>query len=214
MNKILIAAAFSLAASGSLRAVEYAAELDGIISEMASTNRQTRLGATNRIDALSASLSDGRQLATCKLLKAKLRSECADIMDGDEVYDHSAYADATNLCLEVMADFANDRESWHAYGAAMLVALPLSIDRRHGEMFEAARDALSLAEGVESVSVETNAWVALFGSETLDFDRTKDALRTIAAAALSLSDASADVSAYTNGLPPQAVEMINSIRRR
>ena len=50
----------------------YESEIGSILQAVSSTNRMTRLNATNRIDALMMSLSNREEIATCKLLIAEL----------------------------------------------------------------------------------------------------------------------------------------------
>ena len=190
----------------------YAEQIGGILQDAGSTNCEIRLEATNRIDSLIAVLSNRCEIATCKLLKAKLRIECADITGPEEIYDYAAFDDSTNLCWSVLNEFSNERTHWQFYGAAMLLPLPLSIDSRFDDMFRVATNALSSANTLNSVSFETNVWQALFGQNTLSAEDAQTSFRSLAASSLLLLDRNADISAYTNGLPAQALDVIRSIR--
>jgi hypothetical protein len=107
----------------------YDSEIGSILQDVSSANRMVRLNATNRIDTLMTSLSNREEIATCKLLMAKLRMECADITGDESIYDFHAYNDVTNLCWSVLHDFDADRAAWPFYGASLLLPLPLSMDK-------------------------------------------------------------------------------------
>jgi hypothetical protein len=173
-----------------------------------------RLNAVNRIDALMASLSDREEIAACKLLKAKLRIECADVMGEESIYDYYAYHDATNLCWGVLNDFRADRSKWQFYGASLLLPRPLSMDKRYGDMFSVATNALSALDAQGMMPVATNVWTVLLSQELLQPCNVRDTLRMLAASSLLLSDANANVSSYTNGLPVEALAIVNAIRSR
>lgn len=190
----------------------YESEIGSILQAVSSTNRMTRLNSTNRIDALMMSLSNREEIATCKLLIAKLRTECADITGDESIYDFHAYHDVTNLCWSVLHDFDADRATWPFYGASLLLPLPLSMDKRYGDMFSVATNALFTINAQDGILIDTNVWSVLFGPELLQTGNMRISFRTIAASSLLLSDSAADVSVYTNGLPTSALSVINAIR--
>ena len=190
----------------------YESEIGSILQDVSSTNRMVRLNATNRIDTLMMSLSNREEIATCKLLMAKLRTECADITGDESIYDFHAYHDVTSLCWSVLHDFDVDRAMWPFYGASLLLPLPLSMDKRYGDMFSVATNVLFTIDAQDEILVDTNAWSVLFGPELLQKGNMRVSFQTIAASSLLLSDSSADVSAYTNGLPAAALSVISAIR--
>ena len=190
----------------------YESEIGSILQDVSSTNRMVRLNATNRIDTLMMSLSNREEIATCKLLMAKLRTECADITGDESIYDFHAYHDVTNLCWSVLHDFDADRATWQFYGSSLLLPLPLSMDKRYGDMFSVATNALFTIDVQDGIFIDTNVWNVLLGPELLQTGNMRISFQTIAASSLLLSDSSADVSAYTNGLPASALSVINAIR--
>ncbi len=210
--KRIMTIVLSVAASQVLASSVYESEIGSILQDVSSTNRMVRLNATNRIDTLMMSLSNREEIATCKLLMAKLRTECADIMGDESIYDFHAYHDVTNLCWSVLHDFDAERATWPFYGASLLLPLPLSMDRRYGDMFFVATNALSSIDVQNEILIDTNVWSVIFSPELLQMSNMKVSFRTIAASSLLLSDSAADVSAYTNGLPVSALSVINAIR--
>ena len=190
----------------------YDSEIGSILQDVSSTNRMVRLNATNRIDTLMMSLSNREEIATCRLLMAKLRTECADITGDESIYDFHAYNDVTNLCWSVLHDFDADRAMWPFYGASLLLPLPLSMDKKYGDMFSVATNALFTIDAQDGILIDTNVWGVLFGSEMLQTSNMRVTFRTIAASSLLLSDSAADVSSYTNGLPASALSVVNAIR--
>lgn len=210
--KRIMTIVLSVAASQVLASSVYESEIVSILQDVSSTNRMVRLNATNRIDTLMMSLSNREEIATCKLLMAKLRTECADIMGDESIYDFNAYHDVTNLCWSVLHDFDAERATWPFYGASLLLPLPLSMDRRYGDMFFVATNALSSIDVQNEILIDTNVWSVIFSPELLQMSNMKVSFRTIAASSLLLSDSAADVSAYTNGLPVSALSVINAIR--
>ena len=190
----------------------YDSEIGSILQDVSSTNRMVRLNATNRIDTLMTSLSNREEIATCKLLMAKLRAECADITGDESIYDFHAYNDVTNLCWSVLHDFDSDRTTWPFYGASLLLPFPLSMDKKYGDMFSVATNALFAIDAQDGILIETNVWSVLFGPELLQTSNMRVTFRTIAASSLLLSDSMADVSSYTNGLPASALSVVNAIR--
>ena len=210
--KRIMTIVLSVAASQVLASSVYESEIVSILQDVSSTNRMVRLNATNRIDTLMMSLSNREEIATCKLLMAKLRTECADIMGDESIYDFNAYHDVTNLCWSVLHDFDAERATWPFYGASLLLPLPLSMDRRYGDMFFVATNALSSIDVQNEILIDTNVWSVIFSPELLQMSNMKVSFRTIAASSLLQSDSAADVSAYTNGLPVSALSVINAIR--
>ena len=210
--KRIMTIVLSVAASQVLASSVYESEIVSILQDVSSTNRMVRLNATNRIDTLMMSLSNREEIATCKLLMAKLRTECADIMGDESIYDFNAYHDVTNLCWSVLHDFDAERATWPFYGASLLLPLPLSMDRRYGDMFFVATNALSSIDVQNEILIDTNVWSVIFSPELLQMSNMKVSFRTIAASSLLLSVSAAVVSAYTNGLPVSALSVINAIR--
>ena len=190
----------------------YESEIGDILQDVSSANRMVRLNAANKINTLVLSLSNREEVAACKLLMAKLRIECADIMGDESIYDSNAYHDATNLCWSVLQDFEAERATWPFYGASLLLPFPLSMDKRYCDMFSVATNALSSIDAQNEIQIDTNVWSALLGAELLQTNNMRDSLRTIAASSLLLHDSAADVSTYTNGLPASALSVINAIR--
>lgn len=190
----------------------YDDQIGSVLEDMVSTNREVRLNVTNRLDALIEVTTNGNQLTTCKLLKAKLRTECADIMGDEQVYDCHAFHDATNLCFDVLRYSTPFPSSWQRYGAVFTLALPLSMDRQHQMMYSIATNALEVLDAQCEISTDTNVFAVLYGPESLRPGYMRDMVRTLAAVTLSLSDNAADISAYTNGLPTQAIQVIEDIR--
>lgn len=202
---------FILAASSAIGAFAdspYEEQIGSILQDVASEHREVRQGATNRIDALMGAISNCEQIATCKLLKAKLRMECAEITGADSCYDPGALADATNLCRSALRDISDDRSKWQFYGASLLLPLPLSMDGKFDDMFSVATNALASTSSLAAVSFETNAWHALFGCPVLTPDDGQTAFRTLAASSLLLSDRNADISVYTNGLSQAGLDAL------
>ena len=94
----------------------YDSEIGSILQDVSSTNRMVRLNATNRIDTLMTSLSNREEIATCKLLIAKLRTECADITGDESIYDFHAYHDVTNLSRRVDEIYGEGVARWICRG--------------------------------------------------------------------------------------------------
>ena len=212
MKKTILKIVLSVVMSPAFASEGYMAEIGSILRDVSSTNRMVRLNATNRIDALMMSLSNREEIATCKLLMAKLRSECADITGDESIYDFHAYHDVTNLCWSVLHDFDADRATWPFYGAALILPLSLSMDKRYDDMFSVATNALFTIDAQDGILIETNVWSVLFSPELLVPSNMITSFRTIAASSLLLSDSAADVSAYTNDLPSSALSVIKAIR--
>lgn len=210
MKKLLVASMLVSAVVAS--ATPYDDQINGILQRILSTNREIRLSTTNRIDALMGIVSNREELATCKLLKAKVRLECADITAPKGIYDDNAYHDVTNLCWSVADEFASDKSSWRLYGALLMLPLPLSMNSRYDEMFRVATNALESANGQETISVDAHVWMVLFGKSALPTEDLNVSMRTLAASALLLSDQNANVFSYTNGLPHEAVAVVESVR--
>lgn len=184
----------------------YESQLGDILMDFSSSNRTTRLDTTNRLDALMRATTNRAELATCKLLKAKLRTECADITGPEDIYDADAYDDVTNLCWSVLGEFAGEKNAWHFYGATILLAKPLSMDNRHDEIYCSATNALAGLCERPALNVETNVWTALFGAESLQEGNIQTLLRTLAAMSLWTMDRTADIGIYTNALPATILE--------
>lgn len=210
--KRILTIVLSVAVSQVLASSVYESEIGSILQDVSSTNRTVRLNATNRIDTLMRSLSNRVEIAACKLIMAKLRTECADIMGDESIYDFHAYHDATNLCWSVLHDFDAERTTWPFYGASLLLPLPLSMDKRYGDMFFVATNALSSIDARNEILIDTNVWSAVFSPELLQTGNMRASFRMLAASSLLLSGSTADVSAYTNGLPASALSVINAIR--
>ncbi len=192
--------------------VTYEESKADVLAAVASTNREVRLSVTNRVDSLMALAVSVEETNTCKLIKAKVLSECADIMDDEEIYDGSAYGRITNLCWSVLRSSSSRPDSWQRYGSVFCLVEPLSMDGQHETIFGIATNALAVADSQNAVSVDTNVWTVLFGTESLQLEGIREYMRTLAAMSLSMSNRNADISAYTNGLPPRALEVIRSIR--
>ena len=183
-----------------------------VLAAVASTNREVRLSVTNRVDSLMALAVSMEETNTCKLIKAKVLSECADIMDDEEIYDDSAYGRITNLCWSVLQSSSSRPDSWQRYGSVFCLVEPLSMDGQHETIFGIATNALAAVDSQNAVSVDTNTWTVLFGAESLQLEGIREHMRTLAAMSLSMLDRDADIFVYTNGLPAQALEVIRSMR--
>jgi len=211
MMKIVLLLASVLVTEVAASATPYNDQIGVILQCVSSTNREVRLNVTNRIDELMKIVTNREELATCKLLKAKVRLECADITGEHESYDDNAYCEVTNLCWGVANEFASDKGSWRLYGALLMLPLPLSMNSRYEEMFCVATNALASVNAQSSIFVDGDVWMALFGKRTLQVEDVKVAMRTLAASSLLLSDSTANVFFYTNGLPVEALSVIESI---
>ena len=183
-----------------------------ILADVASTNREARLAVTNRVDGLISLAPSTEETNTCKLIKARVLSECADITGEEEIYDGRAYGMVTNLCWSVLQSSLSRPDSWQRYGSVFCLVEPLSMDGRHETIFGIATNALAAADSQNAVSVDTHTWTVLFGAESLQLQGIKEHMRTLAAVSLSMSDRNADISAYTNGLPTRLLEVIRAIR--
>ena len=192
----------------------YMDQIGGILRDVSSADRDVRLSATNKIDILMAAVSNSDETATCRLLKAKLRIECADIAGDASIYDPAAFADATNLCWSAMRDVGGDRLKWQFYGASLLLPRPLSMDGCFDDMFCIATNALSSTNVVNSVCFDTNVWHALFGRTVLNTEDASTAFRVLAASSLLLTDRSADIAVYTNGLSQAGIDALAGLLAR
>ena len=190
---------------------QYEAQMPSILAGIASTNALMRLGTTNQIAQLMASVTNRSELATCSLLMAKVRTECVDISGSGSFYDPLSYADVTNHCWFVIHDGNVDFDAWHPYGAVFLLAKPLSMDGQHAVIFNVATNALGNASSRDAISIETNVWTTLFGSETMQIEPMRNSLKALAAISLKLSDSTANIYAYTNGLPTSIVDSIRGV---
>ena len=190
---------------------QYEAQLPSILAGVASTNVLVRLNTTNQIAQLMASVTNRAELATCELLMAKVRTECVDISGSGAFYDPRAYDDVTNRCWSVIHDANADFGAWHPYGAVFLLAKPLSMDGQHAAIFNAATNALGNVSSRDAIGVETNVWTTLFGSETMQVGPMRNSLKALAAISLKLSDSTANIYAYTNGLPISIVDYIRGV---
>ena len=188
---------------------QYEAQMPSILAGVTSTNMLVRLNTTNQIAQLMASVTDRAELATCELLMAKVRTGCVDISESGAFYDPRSYDDVTNRCWSVIHDANVDFGTWHPYGAVFLLAKPLSMDGQHVIIFNAATNALGYVSSRDAISVETNVWTTLFGRETMEVGPMRNSLKALAAISLKLSDSTANIYAYTNGLPNS---IVNSIR--
>ena len=212
MMKSVILMVGAFVASTVFGASLYDEQIGSILADMTSTNIETRLNVTNRLNALIASVTNREQLATCRLLKAKLRIECEDITRDERIYDYYAFHDATNLCWKVRNTFSPSENAWQFYGATLLLPLPLSMDRQHQAAYSIATNAL-VSLGVQNdVEIDTNVWAVLFSQESSNPGQIRMLLRTLAAVSLSFADKTADISSYTNGLPAHALKVINDVR--
>lgn len=190
----------------------YDVQIGSILGDMASTNREVRLNVTNRLNVLISTVTNRGQLATCKLLKAKLRIECADIMGDEQIYDSNAFHDATNLCWDVLRTFSPGENAWQFYGATLLLPLPLSMGKQHQAAYSIATNAIVALEAQSNVEIDTSAWTVLFSQESSQSGHLRMLLRTLAAVSLSFADKTADISSYTNGLPAEALSVVNEVR--
>jgi hypothetical protein len=71
--------------------------------------------STNDIDALIASTTNADRIAECRLLKAAVLVECAEIE-----LDDAAYSEATNLCAIVEADYSERCDNWRLWGSFLV----------------------------------------------------------------------------------------------
>lgn len=190
----------------------YDDQISSILGDMVSTNRDVRLSVTNRLNSLIAAITNREQLATCKLLKAKLRTECADIMGDEKIYDDSAYDDATNLCWDVLRAFPFTENAWQFYGATLLLPLPLSMDRQYQTMYSIATNALVALDTQNVMPMDTNVWTVLVSKDMIQPENIRNLLKVLAASSLSLTDKTADISSYTNGLPANMLKVVKDVR--
>ena len=212
MIKLKVLVAGAVVASNMFATSLYDDQISSILGDMVSTNRDVRLSVTNRLNSLITAVTNREQLATCKLLKAKLRTECADIMGDEQIYDYHAFHDATNLCWDVLNTFSGEETAWQFYGATLLLPLPLSMDRQHQAAYSIATNAL-VSLGVQNdVEIDTNVWAVLFSQESSNPGQIRMLLQTLAAVSLSFADKTADISSYTNGLPAHALKVVNDVR--
>ena len=214
MMKSMILMVGAFVASSVFGTSLYDEQIGSILADMTSTNIETRLNVTNRLNALIASVTNREQLATCRLLKAKLRIECEDITRDERIYDYYAFHDATNLCWKVRNTFSPSENAWQFYGATLLLPVPLSMDNQHQVAYAIATNALATLDTYGEASLDEDVWPVLFSQEALQQGNMRIALQTLAAITLSFVDITADITSYTNGLPAQAIQMINGIRSK
>ncbi len=212
MSKLKVLLTSAVVASNVFATGIYDTQIGSILGDMVSTNRDVRLNVTNRLNALITADTNIDHVATCKLLKAKLRIECADIMGDEQIYDYYAFHDATNLCWDVLNLFSGEERAWQFYGATLLLPLPLSMDRQHQAAYSIATNALASLDLQSGFAIDTNVWAVLFSPESSNPGQIRMLLRTLAAVSLSCADKTVDVSSYTNGLPAHALKVVNDVR--
>lgn len=188
-------------------------ELDAILADFASSDRNVKFGIANKLDSLLSETNSAETRSVCKLLKAELLLKRADIAspDAEELYSPDAYHETTNICASLMEEFSEGSPSWQFYAAAALETEALSLDGRHEDAFRVATNALSRLSGHGGFNIETNVCKALFGMEALSAGDVELVLKSTAAISLSVSDKGADISAYTNGLPESLILPIREL---
>ncbi len=212
MIKLKVLVAGAVVASNMFATSLYDDQISSILGDMVSTNRDVRLSVTNRLNSLITAVTNREQLATCKLLKAKLRTECADIMGDEQIYDYHAFHDATNLCWDVLRAFPATENAWQFYGATLLLPLPLSMDRQYQAMYSIATNALAALDTQNVMLMDTNVWTVLVSQEMIQPENIRNLLKVLAASSLSLTDKTVDISSYTNGLPANMLKLVNDVR--
>ena len=165
-----------------------------------------RMAITNRINALMRSVSNDCEVASCKLLKASLLIDCAE-----EDLSSTAYAEATNLCADVMRTFSSRNDKWQLYGSCFITMSAYALDGKCHNAIVVATNALSKLDTVSSVDTETNVWNATRESQfgAMSF---RDTFRAGVALGKAVSHETTDIGVYTNGLPASALSVINAIR--
>ena len=183
---------------------EYQSGLTNVLRCFSADRRWERMHATNVIDSLIATTTNSGNIAECRLLKAAALIECAEVESDD-----AAYAEATNLCETVKSEYAERRDDWRLWGSILIGMQALAAVEQYTNAYAVATNAIALSPPADFERT-TNVWCALFGEDIPSRISLMDAFKANAAMSLLMSDGNADISAYTNGLPARALEVIRA----
>lgn len=206
-TRFCIAAFLALCGIPLLAEVDYQSGLTNALHLFSSSRHWERMQSTNCINVLISSTTNADRIAECKLLKAAVLVECAEIE-----LDDAAYSEATNLCAAVKAEYSGRGDNWLLWGSILVNMQALSAMEQYTNVYAVATNAIALSPPLDFAR-STNVWSALFGPEIPDSISLRDAFRFNAADALLSIDKTADVNALTNGLPSEMIIRLGEIHK-
>lgn len=163
---------------------------------------------TNTIQNFIAS-ADGVQLDTARVLLA-----VAMFNIFEQTLDDSAWAACHDACTNVINNQSTPVISWQKSVAAITLATAYAQDGCYAEAFNVCTNALDRHLDSPASAWEAPMWPAMTMHNFVAGLSITNSLNLIAASAKLMESKTADVSAYTNGLPQSAMAIIEILSNR
>jgi len=187
-------------------AMSYETDFPLVASNVTTNLYSARVAETNRLNQIIAVTTNATHLAACRLVKAVLLLDVAE----EELSD-DAFIEATNLCTIVGEEF-EEYHSWPYFASKYVMIGALSFDKQLPEAFCIATNTLSIFDRYKPVSLDANAWAAISMREMQTNLSIRAALCAEAALNLAVQGRSAEVNAFTNGLPQRVLDVVRSLK--
>lgn len=126
----------------------------------------------------------------------------------DVRFDLAAYADGRMFCSNVLFSTDSPARSWQKSVASLYYSWALRMDGRREEALAVCNTALSSHLASPTTDVERAVWSAMSRVDDLPEMDITNSLKIAAAISVSRERRSQEWSSYTNGLPPQAIQII------
>lgn len=180
----------------------YAALCTNVIAALRSETTLTSSAFTNQMHAyLSATNVEARSLAGLALSISLFSTFERTLQD-------TAYDASCQFCSNVLYSADLPVRSWQKSAASVLYAGNLAMDGKYVRARAVCDAGLSVHLTSPTSDVERAVWAAMAAHDVVPAISIANALNLCAALSLLVRGESSGLSAYTNGLPPQAMSKI------
>ena len=173
-----------------------------VAAALSSGSTLTSPAFTNQMQVyLSASNIEARSLAGLALSISLFSTFERTLQD-------NAYDASCQFCSNVLYSADLPVRSWQKSVASVLYAGNLAMDGKYGRARAVCDAGLSVHLASPTTEVERTVWAAMAAHDVVPAISITNALNLCAALSLLVNGESSGLSAYTNGLPPQAMSKI------
>lgn len=204
MSRLLILLAVVWRCQLLLAAVDYHAFCINATEALAK-NQTTVPAFTNSVEAFIAA-SQGTECASANVVKSIALYDAYE-----QTVDAAALDFCTAICTNIIQSADCPEAAWQKAAARLVMAVALATQCQYEHAFAVCTNALSRPTTSPVTTDEANLWTEICRHQFLSGLSVPNALGFYAALSLRFADPTADLSAYTNALPPVVLKKLQEL---